>query len=89
MYSYYENKKPKELITFSDNVLDGQCIAWDSLGNITAIGNYKLGLKHGEWKIWYDNGRLAYSFHYKNGQKIGVWKSWNKNGVLISKKEYQ
>jgi antitoxin component YwqK of YwqJK toxin-antitoxin module len=88
IYSYYENKQPKELNTFFNNKLDGKCVTWDSVGNVTAVGNYKHGMKHGEWKIWHDNGVLAYQFFYDNGVKSGTWVSYDRDGNLNGKKEY-
>jgi len=49
---------------------------------------YSGGIKHGEWKQWYDNGSQSSLKIFNNGQKTGIWKSWNENNALMFEADY-
>ena len=72
----------------TQNRLHGKSYVKDRYGNLISIACYNHGVKHGNWKIWYDNGQLAYWLIYFNGEKCGTWKYWDKNGVLLKEIRY-
>ena len=47
-------------------------------GTKTLEGNYKDGLMHGEWEMWYNNGNKKLFSVYKNAELIES-KEWHKN----------
>ena len=44
--------------------------------------NYKLGLLHGQLKLWHENGKLKGEYTYKEGNVNGEVKEWYENGAL-------
>jgi antitoxin component YwqK of YwqJK toxin-antitoxin module len=88
VFKYYENGNRKEMNSYYDGKLWGECFVWDSAGLKTAEAHYYNGLKDGQWKIWHENGQLAYLMKYRNGQKVGVWKVYDREGNLVGTKDY-
>lgn len=39
-------------------------------GIITSISNYKNGVEHGAYEVFYPDGELTYRVHYDNGERI-------------------
>jgi hypothetical protein len=52
--------------------LDKQFVKQDRNGQLIESGTFKNGLKHGEWKRWYDNGEIACIEKWKKGCGIGT-----------------
>jgi antitoxin component YwqK of YwqJK toxin-antitoxin module len=69
--------------------LDGRCLMWNADSVKIAEANYLHGVKHGEWKIYYDNGQLAYQMFYSQGEKVGTWKHWDAEGKFVTQKHYR
>jgi len=56
----------------------------------TEEGNYKDGVKDGEWIAYYPGGRIpAVVSHYKNGKLHGSMKQYSRRGKLLSEIDYK
>jgi len=88
LYAWYKSKK----VMFtqgqsSGNILNGSYKKYYRSGQLAEYGNYKFGLKFGEWKVWNEKGLLVSISNYKKGQLHG--KHFNyKNGSLIQADKY-
>lgn len=83
------NGKVREELSYDKQQrLHGKCLAWNADSVLIGEVNYKHGVKHGVWRIYYDNGNQAYEMHYDNGKKVGVWKQWDVKGNLVNEKRY-
>jgi len=53
-------------------------------GEITgqAQGNYKNGLKHGDWVIYYSDGQLQSKGKYIDGHREGIWERYDEHGTI-------
>jgi len=66
---YYEKKKDKQWLYYSQS---GE--------KLIAEENYNKGLKHGRWRIYFDNGKVSSEVFWKDGHKEGKWLEYFKNG---------
>ena len=57
-------------------------------GPKSMVGNYKNGIRDGDWTYWYENGMKRLEGTYSNGFKNGLWTRWYGNGVTASKYTY-
>lgn len=46
-------------------------------------GQFKNGLRVGEWKTWHQNGVLATTLHYSNGLRSGKYFRYDESGKLV------
>ena len=80
MISYYqETEKGLELIKQE---------SFHFSGPKSMIGNYKNGIRDGNWMYWYENGMKRLEGTYLNGFKNGLWTRYYENGVIASKYVY-
>lgn len=42
--------------------------------------NYKNGIQHGPFTVWYESGKVAKSGGYHQGKEHGLWTSFYENG---------
>jgi len=52
-------------------------------GELSAVGAYRGGKRHGPWKFYYVNGQLKAEGKFAAGQLDGRWKWWRENGQLL------
>ena len=58
-------------------------------GMIKIYGEYKNGLKNGEFKKWHSNGQLIFKGNYINGSENGVFEEFDIYGKKTSKIKYK
>lgn len=64
---------------------NGTSKRWYDDGTPWWQGQYKDGVKDGQWKYFHkSNGALKETGQYESGKKEGVWKSYNPKGQLTS-----
>lgn len=51
-------------------------------------GQFKNGLRVGEWKTWYSNGVLSTTLNYSKGLKSGKYFRYNEIGALVEHGKY-
>ena len=51
-------------------------------------GTFDYGLKHGEWRTWYDNGNPNTIIQWKQGRKNGLYVEYEENGALAQSGYY-
>jgi len=66
---YYEKKKDSTWLYYSE-----------IKQIVIAEENYRKGVKHGAWRIYFSDGSLASEVFWKNGIKDGKWTEYFRNG---------
>ena len=61
---------------------------WYDNGSVESSGNYRGGVRSGEWKIWFGNKQLKEISNWKDGKKDGILKEWNPDGKLLKSEIY-
>ena len=72
--------------TYSNNVLEGPQKVYNQQGILTSDGQYKAGLKNGNWTEYYDTGKMKSQGAYLDDKQVGKWVLFNEDGT-ISKTE--
>ncbi len=86
---FYENNKPKTVLTISNGLLDGTVTTFFENGMKQEIRSYKNGMKDGgDWYIWTIDGKPLYELHYKMGIKTGTWRVYDESGKLVSERTF-
>ena len=57
-------------------------------GPKSMVGNFKNGIRNGDWTYWHENGMKRLEGTYLNGFKNGLWTRWYGNGVIATKYIY-
>lgn len=52
-------------------------------GQLAEKGDFRYGLKHGNWKFWYPSGILASEYHYKKGMLHGSYTLFDSSGEVL------
>ena len=60
-------------------ILNGPFRRFDPLGRVELAGQYKNGVRHGQF-ILYNGGKLEMYQHFDNGNKVGTWEEFDKEG---------
>lgn len=69
--------------TFAKNKLNGECKEFYPNGNPKKIHNYKNGVSHGKYELWWgDDGQKTVECYYDNDKLCGEYKTWNEDGLL-------
>jgi len=56
---------------------------------LAEAGKYKIGLKQGYWKTWFDTGVLQSKTYWSKGQKDGSYYGYDQTGHLIEAGRYK
>jgi len=72
--------RPVRRLCFVNNVLDGRCIEYH-IGQKRCIGDYKNGLRHGDFLMYYADGHIEIKARYRNNKPI-EWASFDPDGNL-------
>ena len=68
---------------------EGQCLFWDTLGNIVARRTYRKGKYFGLYESYWAPGKLSMIKHYNSqGKEDGPWKEWWKNGKIKGERSF-
>ena len=73
---------------YSGKLLHGSFTSFYLDKQLKEQGDFKKGLKQGEWKKWNADGSLASRIHYSNGLKNGSFYNYNEKGILIEQGNY-
>lgn len=90
--SFYENGQAKIVKTYmvkgNDSITLSE-VQYHKGGEILLKGNYKEGLRDGEWLSWYADGTIWSKGYFLKGKRDG--KSWiyHPNGALRMKGSYK
>jgi hypothetical protein len=68
--SYYGNGKPEKVVTWKDDVPDGECLLHDDKGAVVIRGTFKAGKKHGTWVRCAENGKESARTGFDNGKVV-------------------
>jgi antitoxin component YwqK of YwqJK toxin-antitoxin module len=63
---------------------------WDSIKGIKKSEmNFKDGMQHGPFKLWYKDGKLAEQGFFKYGYQDSIWKNFYETGKLKAIKSFK
>ncbi len=68
---------------FQDGIRHGLWLKLNRIGEPILIGHYEMGLKHGEWKQWYDDERKRrkeLEANFIQNKYDGTYREWYENG---------
>ncbi len=90
-YYWYDNTSVHETIGgYSGYLLDGEYTEFTYPGNeLSASGQFKNGLKSGNWITWNENHTLKEKSSWKNGELNGKRYSYDTNGSLVLVENYK
>ncbi|HEY4205203.1 MAG TPA: hypothetical protein VGM31_00250 [Puia sp.] len=81
--TYYWSKQDTILCTtggYDGRLLNGAYKIFYPGKNLKESGQFKKGLKTGEWRTWYTGGRLASITYWKNGRQYGASVLYDESG---------
>ena len=70
-------------VDFQDGIRHGLWLKLNRIGEPILIGHYEMGLKHGEWKQWYDDERKRrkeLEANFIQNKYDGTYREWYENG---------
>lgn len=73
---------------YSGKLLHGNFSSYYLNKQLKEQGEFKKGLKIGEWKQWSESGSLQGRINYSKGQKNGTFYRYNEKGILIEQGNY-
>lgn len=80
---YYRNGKTKSMITYKNNVMDGNVKFFYETGTIAEEGLWRINRWIGEYKYYYPSGKMAYQWTFdENGRRSGLQQYFWENGNL-------
>lgn len=82
MRTFYTTGNIKEFYTYKNGLKDGKFEEWSIYGYLTLEGEFKNGLKEGEWKYAYYTGDTEKISHYKDDKLDGEYKYFYDNGQV-------
>ena len=86
---YFENGKTKFISHFSDNLLNGEKLEFDSTGVIICCENYKNGMLHGLRTEYYNNGNKKCQIQFVDGIENGKCEYYYKNEFICLTGQYK
>lgn len=72
------------LVFYNDSLFSGTLESYYPNGNRALSCDYKSGIRHGDYKKWFQTGLLSFHSVYDNGKLNGTTTSWWNNGNLRS-----
>lgn len=88
-YWYYAGTINQNQGGYSGKLINGRFEVFDNHQKLLSQGNFRFGLKYGNWIRWYEDGTLKQSCSFKNGQMDGSLKSYDNSGHLLSDLNYK
>ncbi|HEX6427783.1 MAG TPA: hypothetical protein VF008_08865 [Niastella sp.] len=80
---YYANgNKHFEYVT-TNELLNGELIAWYENGHLKIKGQFKNNQKNGVWTVWDANGIMRAQRKYEDDYSFQIIKEWDSTGRLI------
>ena len=87
-YWYYNNEIKSNRGGYNGKLLDKKYLVTDYQNNLLEQGEFKKGMKSGEWKRWNKKGELITVNNWCKGNKNGAYRKYE-NGRLIEKGCYR
>ncbi|MES2800498.1 MAG: hypothetical protein V4638_10820 [Bacteroidota bacterium] len=82
--------------TYKNDVLEGKMIVYyipETMENtsklISAVYNYKAGLRSGEAIEYFESGTIKSKGMYEDNKKVGVWDTFHSNGKKMMMERYK
>lgn len=73
----------------SEKIQHGPALVWFENGQPKMKGQYRDGLRVGQFTWWYANGQKQLQGNYEQGLKTGLWQWWHENGMKAIEGTYQ
>lgn len=88
-YHWYQNNRIfKTYGSSSGRLLHGTYRSFYPGAELLQKGEFKMGLKQGQWITWFPSGIISRLEHYKNGQFHGIFKEYDSGGFLNLQADY-
>jgi antitoxin component YwqK of YwqJK toxin-antitoxin module len=89
-YHWYGNNQIKATIGgYGGRLLNGDYKLFNREKDLLAQGEFKCGLKTGEWIYWYTNGTIARAERWKKGIRAGEFVEYYQDGAIKSTGSYK
>ncbi len=89
-YHYYYQKEIHQTQGgYTGYLLHGNYEVTNDVNQMIQQGQFKNGLKNGEWKEWQGNGTLGAISQWKKGRQHGKLKVYDSNGKLSNTQRYR
>ena len=89
-YHYFYHKEIHQTQgDFSGYLLHGDYQVTNDSHQLIQKGQFKNGIKTGEWKEWQGNGTLSATSKWKNGRLHGQMEVFDQNGHLSNTRRYR
>ncbi|MDR2868109.1 MAG: hypothetical protein LBV46_01020 [Bacteroidales bacterium] len=92
----YENGTPRVVVFYKIDEKTGKMteekvreVDYYDNGQKYVEGNYKAGLRDGEWKSYFKDGQIQSEVVYQNGEKEGNYTVYHENGKPYIKGQYK
>lgn len=82
MISWWENGKVKATGKYVQQKKDSTWNYFNERDTLVTVENYKLGIPHGPWLVYYPSGIKSEEFSYVDGKKGGPFKRYFSTGQL-------
>ena len=90
LVSYYNEKKLKTEIFFTDGKKNGTEKHWFENGSLAIERFYENGFKVGLHKAWWENGNPKFEYHFNDkGEFHGDLKEWYQTGAILKDFNYK
>jgi len=88
-YWYWMNNIHSTQMGYSGELLHGEYTSYYSRSNsLKEKGEFKNGLKTGEWVLWYENGNQKILSNWEKGLLSGKFQEYDSNGVILKEFYY-
>jgi hypothetical protein len=68
---------------------EGPSSRWYQSGNVYSVGDWRAGLKQGDWTFFQDDGSVSQKGAFAQGMREGEWESFYPNGTLRWRGSYE
>ncbi|RZK25597.1 MAG: hypothetical protein EOO43_05105 [Flavobacterium sp.] len=89
-YHWYANNEIQVTENgYSGKLLNGLYTDFYENRNLREQGQFKTGLKHGEWKKWSLRGKILETINFSDGLRHGAYAKYNELGQLMETTSYK
>lgn len=83
------NGRREEGCVRPDGTRHGPAIVRYTDGAEAAQGEYREGMKEGQWRFWHETSQISGEGVFHSGKPEGLWITWHLNGQRESKGHYR
>jgi antitoxin component YwqK of YwqJK toxin-antitoxin module len=84
-----EIKEVNGICYSGDKPYSGKLVTHYENGTIKMESSFKKGMKHGEFRVYFNNGQLNEIRYYRKNVMSGHWITWNEKGIRVGEAGYK